>query len=128
MQEMIGQPELNVPNGNFKRMEMDECVCAYVLIHTSEVQIVGGVDNDPHQGQVESSHFGSDIRFNTTMVQIMGTQQAIDSIDGLSLDLSPMNTHPLKNVRKKWSFVIAGSKGGYYLSNILMVFVVSIPL
>lgn len=67
-------------------------MCTYVSIHTSEVQIVGGVNNDPHQGQVESSHFGSDLRFNTALVQIMGTQQAVDSIDGLSLDLSPMNT------------------------------------
>lgn len=64
----------------------------FVCIYTSEVQIVGGVDDNPHQGEVESSHLGSDLRFNTAMVEIMGAQQAVDSIDGLSLDLSPVNT------------------------------------
>lgn len=67
-------------------------VC-FFSIYTSEVQIVGRVDDNPHQGEVESSHLGSDLGFNTAMVKIMGTQQAVDGIDGLSLDLSPVNTH-----------------------------------
>ena len=67
---------------------MSVCVC-----FTSEVQIIGGVDDNPHQGEVESGHLGSDLRFNTTMVEIMRTKQAIDGIDGFSLDLSPVNTH-----------------------------------
>lgn len=68
------------------------CVCVNVL-YTSEVQVVGGVDDNPDQGEVESGHLRSDLRFNTAMVEIMGAQQAVDSIDGLSLDLSPVNKH-----------------------------------
>lgn len=62
-------------------------------ICTSEVQIVGGVNDNPHQGEVESSHLGSDLRFDTAMVKVMGTQQAVDGVDGLPLDLPPANRH-----------------------------------
>lgn len=62
--------------------------CAF----TSEVQIVGGVDDNPHQGEVESSHLGSDLDLDTAMVQVMGAQQAVDGIDGLSLYFSPVKT------------------------------------
>lgn len=72
---------------------MSQNACVFVCLHTSEVQIVGGVNDNPHQGEVQSSHLGSDLRFNTAMVKIMGTQQAVDGIDGLSLDFSPVNTH-----------------------------------
>lgn len=65
------------------------CVCRF----TSEVQIVGGVDDDAHQGEVESSHLGSDLGFNTAVVQVMGAQQAVDGIDGFPLHLSPVDTH-----------------------------------
>ena len=64
-----------------------------MCIYTSEVQIVGGVNDNAHQGEVESGHLGSDLRFHTAMVKVMGTQQAVDGIDGLSLDLSPVYTH-----------------------------------
>lgn len=47
--------------------------CMSVYIYTSEVQIVGGVNDNPHQGEVESSHLGSDLGFNTAMIKIMGT-------------------------------------------------------
>lgn len=70
-----------------------QSACGFVCVYTSEVQIAGGVNDNPHQGEVESSHLGSDLGFNTAMVKIMGTQQAVDGIDGLSLDLSPVNTH-----------------------------------
>lgn len=70
---------------------MSQSACVFVCIYTSEVQIVGGVNDNPHQGEVESSHLGSDLGFNTAMVKIMGTQQAVDGIDGLSLDLSPVH-------------------------------------
>lgn len=71
---------------------MSQNACVFVWIHTSEVQIVGGVNDNPHQGEVERSHLGSNLRFNTPVVKIMGTQQAVDGIDGLSLDLSSVNT------------------------------------
>lgn len=38
--------------------------CAF----TSKVQIVGGVDDNPHQGEVESSHLGSDFKLDTAVV------------------------------------------------------------
>lgn len=47
--------------------------CVSGCIHTSEVQIIGGVNDNPHQGEVESSHLGSDLRFYTAMIKIMGT-------------------------------------------------------
>lgn len=62
--------------------------CAF----TSKVQIVGGVDDNRHQGEVESSHLGSDLDLDTAMVQVMGAQQAVDGIDGLSLYFSPVKT------------------------------------
>lgn len=49
------------------------CVCARSCVFTSKVQIVGGVNDNPHKGEVESSHFGSDLRFITAVVKIMGT-------------------------------------------------------
>lgn len=60
--------------------------CAF----TSKVQIVGGVNDNSHQGEVQSSHLGSDLDLDTAMVQVMGAQQAVDCIDGLSLYLSPV--------------------------------------
>lgn len=60
--------------------------CAF----TSEVQIIGGFDDNPHQGEVESCHLGSDLELDTAMVQVMGAQQAVDGIDGLSLYFSPV--------------------------------------
>lgn len=80
-----------------------QCICAlfnlvrhafFVLYcaFTSKVQIVGRVDDNPHQGKVESSHLGSDLKFDTAKVQVMGAQQAVDSIDGLSLYFSPVKT------------------------------------
>lgn len=65
-------------------MHVRECV------FTSEIQVIGGINDNPHQGEVESSHLGSDLRFNAAMVKIMRAQQAVDGIDGFSLDLSPM--------------------------------------
>lgn len=62
--------------------------CAF----TSEVQIIGGVDDNPHQGEVESCHLGSDLELDTAMVQVVGAQQAVDGIDGLSLYFSPVKT------------------------------------
>lgn len=59
-------------------------------VFTSKVQIVGGVDDNPHQGEVESSHLGSDLELDAAMVQVMGAQQAVDGIDGLSLHFSPV--------------------------------------
>ncbi len=70
---------------------MSQGSCVFECVHTSEVQIVGGINDDPHQGEVESSHLGSDLWFNATMVEIMGAQQAVDGIDRLSLDLPPVN-------------------------------------
>lgn len=35
---------------------------------TSKVQIVGGVDDNPHQREVESGHLGSDFKLDTAMV------------------------------------------------------------
>lgn len=60
-----------------------------VRLDTGEVQVVGGVDDNSHQGEVESSHLGSDLRFDAAMIEVMGTQQAVDGVDGLSLDLPP---------------------------------------
>lgn len=68
---------------------IDLCLfCAF----TSKVQIVSGVDDNAHQGEVESSHLGSDLHLDATMVQVMRAQQAVDGIDGLSLDFSPVKT------------------------------------
>lgn len=64
----------------------------FSCIQTSEVQKIGGVNDDSHQGEVESSHLGSDLGFYAAMVKIMGTQQAVDGIDSLSVDLSPVDT------------------------------------
>lgn len=62
-----------------------------LLQSTCEIQVVGGIYNNPHQGEVERSHFSSDLRFFTAVVQIMATKQAVDCINSLSLDLSPAN-------------------------------------
>lgn len=62
--------------------------CAF----TSKVQIIGGVDDNAHQGEVESSYLGPDLELDTAMVQVMGAQEAVDGIDGLSLDFPPVKT------------------------------------
>lgn len=72
----------------------------YVCLYTSEVQIAGGVNDNPHQGEVEGSHLGSDLRFNTAIVKIMGTQQTVDRIDSLSLHFSPVKTCALKRFQQ----------------------------
>lgn len=69
---------------------IDLCLFVLFCAFTSKVQIVGGVDDNAHQGEVECSHLGSDLQLDATMVQVMRAQQAVDGIDGLSLDFSPV--------------------------------------
>lgn len=59
---------------------------------TSEVQIAGGVNDNPHQRQVEGSHLGSDLRLDTALVKVVGAQETVDCIDGLSLHFTPVKT------------------------------------
>lgn len=74
---------------------------------TCEIQVAGRFYNDPHQGEVETSHFGSDFRFFTALIQIMGTQQAVNCIDGLSLHFPPANT------LKRFYSLIQSDKNNY---------------
>lgn len=71
------------------------------LIQTCEIQVVGGVNDNAHQGQVEGGHLRSDLTLDAAMVQIVRAQQAEDGVDGLPLDLSPedarsQTTKPLR--------------------------------
>lgn len=60
---------------------------------TSEVQIAGRVNDNPHQRQVEGSHLGSDLRFHTALVKVMGAQETVDCIDSLPLHFTPVKTY-----------------------------------
>lgn len=61
-----------------------------MLHFTCEVKVAGGVNDNPHEWEVERSDLGFDLRFNTAMVKVMGAQQAVDGVNGLSLNLSPV--------------------------------------
>ena len=39
-----------------------------ILGRTCEVQVIDGVDDDAHKGEVECSNLCSDLRFNTAVV------------------------------------------------------------
>lgn len=65
-------------------------------LFTSEVQVAGRVNDDPHQRQVEGSHLGSDLRFDTALVKVVGAQETVDCIDSLSLHFAPVKTHAVQ--------------------------------
>ena len=56
---------------------------------TGEVQVVEGVDDDAHQGEVESGDPGPHVWARAAVVQVVGGEEAVRGVNGLPLHLPP---------------------------------------